>query len=168
MTAAYFPIQKRWRSLRPLFERPDVIHLMHEEMECYSQSSAEDNGYQYRPRPFDLNLRPEDWDSCDWRFNRGRPGPRPAFWSWACHSACHWVTSHNLMVISQLEPDRPWQISTSDKHSTVVDLDRELMFDTNWAAMSIAPDVCWREAVDHHTAELLPLGIYMNHAGVAA
>lgn len=159
----YYPIQKRWRRLRPLFERPSILELMHAEMEAYAISRAEDNGYEHRPRPFQLALRPADYDSCDWRWGQGRRGPQPAFWAWVCHSACHWVASHNLAVISELEPDRPWQISTSDTHSTVVDLERELLFDTNFSALQVAPELCWKDAIEHHTAERLGPGILMLH-----
>ena len=162
MSPTYFPIQKNWRRLKPIFERPDILQICHADMESYAAQRAEDNDYEFRPRPFSLDCRPEDYDSCDWRFNRGKPGPEPGFFAWACHSACHWVATTNLLVISELEPDRPWQIATSDKHSTVVDLERKLIFDTNWAAMRIAPDVCWREAVEHHTSELLPVGVCLH------
>lgn len=158
----YYPIQKRWRRLRPLFERPDILRVSHEDMESYSAQRAEDNGYPFRPRPFTLDARPADHDSCDWRFNRGKPGPAPAFHDWACHAACHWVVTTNLIVITELDPGRPWQIATSDLHSTVVDLERQLIFDTNWLALGIAADVCWREAVEHHTSELLPVGVCLH------
>lgn len=166
MSPTYFPIQKQWRRLKPLFERLDVLNLMHEEMECYAKARAEDYGYEHKPQPFTPWLRPEDYDSADWRWcgNRAKPGRKPSYWSWACVGACHWVASHNLMVVSLLEPDRPWQISTSDEHSTVVDMERELLFDPTFMALGLTPEECWQEAVEHHTAELLPVGIYMNHA----
>lgn len=168
MSPDFYPIQKRWRRLRPLFESAPVLELMHEEMECYARARAEDRGYAHKPTPFSWALRPADYDSCDWRWNMGRRGPQPGFWAWACHSACHWVASHNLLVISQLEPDRPWQIATSDKHSTVVDLERQLMFDTNFLALGITAEECWKEAVDWHNTELLPVGTFMNHADTEA
>ena len=92
-----------------------------------------------------------------------RRGPHPHFWKWACHGACHWLVNHNLIVISQLEPDRNWQISSSDIHSTVVDIDRQLLFDPSWIAMSIDAEECWDNAVDHDSAELLPPGELRLH-----
>ena len=92
----YFDIQKNWRRLKPLFERQDVLTLMHAEMECYVASRAEDYGFEHKPKPFNPDLRPVDYDACDWRFDRTKPGPWPAYWDWACHRACHYVASHNL------------------------------------------------------------------------
>ena len=41
---SYFPIQKQWRRLKPLFEQPYVLELMHSEMECYAQARATEVG----------------------------------------------------------------------------------------------------------------------------
>ena len=163
VSPTYYPIQRKWRQLRPVFERPAVLELMHSEMECYAQARAEDYGYKHKPTPFTWSLRPADYDSCDWRWGNGRRGPQPGYWAWACVGSCHWVASHNLAVISMLEPDRPWQIATSDKHSTVVDLARELLFDPTFQALGLTPEECWKEAVSWHNTELLPIGNLMLH-----
>lgn len=160
---SFYPIQKRWRRLRPLFEQPYIIELMHSEMECFAEARAEDHGYEHQPRPFSLDLRPANYDSLDWRRSPGRPGPQPGYWAWACAGACHWLASHNLFVIRDLEPERPWQIATSDKHSTVVDLERKLLFDPNFMAMGLTPEECWKEGVGWHNSEILPLGVYIDH-----
>ena len=60
-------------------------------------------------------------------------------------------------------PDRPWQIATSDKHSTVVDLERELLFDPTFQALGLTPEECWKEALSWHNTELLPIGNLMIH-----
>ncbi len=158
----YYPIQQRWRRLRPLFERPFVLELMHSEMECYAEVNAEDFGQKHRPRPFSAELRPADYDGLDWRWE-GRRGPQPGYWAWACAGACHWVASHNLIVIMDHEPRRPWQIASSNKHTTVVDMGRQLIFDPGYQAMGIAADECWRDAVEGPGSELLPPGSYRTH-----
>jgi hypothetical protein len=158
----YYPIQKRWRRLRPLYEQRHILGLMYAEMECYAMARAEDHGYEHQPRPFSLDLRPADYDSMDWR-GSGRRGPQPGYWAWCCSGACHWTVSHNLFVIMDLEPDRPWQIATSDKHSTVVDLERKLLFDPNYLALGVFPELCWKDAVEWHNTEILPVGVYINH-----
>jgi hypothetical protein len=163
LTPAYFPIQKRWRLLRPLFEREVTIRLAHLEMEAYAQTRAADLGYEHRPREFSIDLRPADYDSCSWRWDRGRRGPEPGYWAWACHSACHWLAAVNLYVISALEPDRPWRVATSDRHSTVVDLGRGLLFDTNFLALRVTPEQCWADAVEGPGAKVLPLGFCQFH-----
>jgi hypothetical protein len=165
MSPSYYPIQQRWRRLRPLFEQPLVMELMHEQMEIYAQIRADDNDndHEYRPTRLTPWLRPADYDSLDWRWSMGRRGPQPGYWAWCCAGACHWLVSTNLFVISELEPDRPWQIATSDKHSTVVDLERELLFDPNYSAMDVAPGACWKVAVEWHNTQILPVGSYIDH-----
>ena len=163
VSPSYYPIQRKWRQLRPLFESAPVMELMHSEMECYASARAEDYGYAHKPTPFHSGLRPADYDSCDWRWNSGRRGPQPGYWAWTCPGACHWLASPLLLVISMLEPDRPWQIATSDKHSSVVDLERQLLFETNFQALDITPQECWKKAVDWHNTQLIPLGEMTIH-----
>lgn len=164
MSATYYPIQRRWRRLRQLYECDVVLEVMYEQMEVFAKVQAEIGGQAYRPRPFTRNLRPADYERCDWwRRSFGRRGPHPSYWAWCCLSACHWLATPNLFVISMLEPARPWQIATSDKHSTVVDLERKLIFDTNWQALQVSPEDCWQKAVVSHSSRLLPVGQYMQH-----
>lgn len=169
MNKEYYPIQKNWKKLRPIFESPRILQIMHSEMECFNEDRANVGGFEYKRLPFDLSLRPSRYDSCDWRFDRYREdgsyrrGPSPCYWEWACHSACHWVVNHNLEVISTLEPDRPWQISTSDAHSTVVDIERNLMFDTNFLAIGISAEKCWDMTRNARDSRLLKPGEWMSH-----
>ena len=166
MSPEYFPIQKRWRQLRPLFEQEITIRLAHLEMEAYAQSRASELGYKHHPKEFSLDLRPADYESCSWRWDSGRRGPQPGYWAWTCHSACHWLAPVNLYVISALEPDCPWRFATSDRHSTVVDLERGLLFDTNFQALGVTPEQCWADAIDGPNAEVLPLGRCIFHTRV--
>ncbi len=161
MNHSYYPVQKRWRRLRPIYESPMVLEMMHEQMELLSFSRANDNGYEFKPQPFHPELRPSWYDSCDWRF-RSRPGPRPQYWEWCCHAACHWIVNTNLFVIRQIEPNRPWQIISSQKHSTIVDLKRELIFDFNFLAMGISVAETWKLASKQRDSKLLPLGSYLK------
>ena len=48
MSSTYYPIQRKWRQLRAVFERPAVLELMHEEMECYAKARAEDRDHAQR------------------------------------------------------------------------------------------------------------------------
>jgi len=162
-TPTYYPIQKRWRRLRPLYERQEILELMHAEMEAYAFSKAAGHGLKHKPLPFHENLRPADYESTDWRLYRGKPGPQPAYWRWVCHTACHWLATHNMIVISNLEPQHDWRIITSDKHSTVVDLERKLLFDTNFQAMGIPAEECWELCFDEPSSELLEPDTMMIH-----
>ena len=51
----------------------------------------------------------------------------------------------------------------SDRHSTVVDLERGLLFDTNFQALGVTPEQCWADAIDGPNAEVLPLGRCIFH-----
>ena len=161
MNFTYYPLQKQWRKLRPVFEQPSIIRLAHQEMEAYSLGRAEDYGYPFKPRPFSLDLRPFDYNSCDWFL--GRRGPLPGYFQWTCHSACHWTAAINHEVIRQLEPNRPWQMVTSQKHTTIADLERGLLFDTNFSALGIAPDEAWSLAAEQEDSEVFPVGVTFQH-----
>jgi hypothetical protein len=93
MSMSYVPIQQRWRKLGPLYRSLTAAAIWFPEMEAFSFCRAEERGYPYRPIPLTPDLVPARYDSYDWRFCRDRPGPAPAFWDYACHSACHWLTS---------------------------------------------------------------------------
>lgn len=165
MSPTYYPIQEKWRRLRPLFERPDVLELYHRELEAYNRSMRKvfDGPYSgFKPKQFTLELRPADYDKGDWRFGYRR-GPNPGFWAFACSDACHWLTAGHMSVIATLEPDRPWQVAQSEKHSTIVDLERELLFDTNFLAFGTPPEKCWELAVEHPTTEFLEPGQFWTH-----
>ena len=166
--ASYYPVQKRWSQLRPVFEQGHIIELMYEQMEIWASIRAEESCCEYKPLPLTPWLRPADYDSGNWRRRFGRRGRLPDYFAWACEGACHWLASTYLFVISEVEPDRPWQIATSSEHSTVVDLQRKLIFDPNVMAQGSYPDACWREAVQHHDSELLPVGNYMKHHPLVA
>jgi len=162
----YYPIQRNWSKFRPIYESKPIIRLMYVEMERYRRSCAEDYKFIYIPKLFDFKLRPSDYDGADWRSRSRKPnsgygtrrGPQPAFWAWVCHGACHWVVNINLVVISKLEPNRPWQIATNDKHSNVVDLERKLMFDPNYLAMKVCPLKIWDQQIHSVDSKLLQPG----------
>ena len=86
---------------------------------------------------------PRDHESCDWGINHR--GKEPRFWRYVKHSACHWLVNFNLRLAQLAEPDRPWQILTSDDHSTVWDGDQTL-FDLNFVALGVPPEECFRLA----------------------
>jgi hypothetical protein len=168
VSPTYYPIQRKWRQLRPVFEQPHIIELMHEQMEIWASIRAEESFCEHTPRPLTPWLRPADYDSGNWRRRLGRRGRLPDYFEWAAEGACHWLASTYLFVISEVEPDQPWQIATSTEHSTVVDLERKLIFDPNVMAQGSGPEACWKEAVEHHSSELLPVGTYMNHQPLEA
>ena len=50
MTFTYYPIQKQWRKLRPVFEQPSIIRLAHQEMEAYALGRADTAMRLVKPR----------------------------------------------------------------------------------------------------------------------
>lgn len=158
----FYPIQKRWKKLGPLYRSPEATAIWHPEMEAYSFGRAEDYGYPFRPRPLTPDLRPEAYDSCDWRWCQGRRGPQPHFWEYTCHAACHWVAPLHLWVAQQAEPDRQWRLVSSNAHSTIWD-GKETLFDGNFLALGISPEETWELAARQADSEIYPVGVSIRH-----
>ena len=144
---SFFPIQKHWRRLGPLFKSKESKSIWLPNMLEYHRNRAHEFGFKYI-RKKDMEGSPACWDSCDWRFNREHPGPSPGFWEFACHSACHWVADMCLYVASNAYPNTPWRIVTSDKHSTVWNgcPKTPVLFDVNFLAIGVKPKEAWELA----------------------
>jgi hypothetical protein len=162
MSLTYYPVQQRWRRLRPIYESWMARSIWLPEMFAYQATRMEDYGVSYAYPEVTPALRPADWESMDWRYGSGRRGPEPGYWQYVCAGACHWLCSVNLFVAERAEPKRPWRIVTSDKHSTVWDGDQTL-WDLNFLALGIAPELCWKDAAEHHTAVHLEPGEMTIH-----
>ena len=136
--AKYFPIQQRWRKLKPIFESDKAHSIWWPNMLDYAVNRSIQNGYELNGRHL-LNKLPRDFDSCDWRWGEGRRGPQPAFWNYVCHSACHWMVDCCLYVAMTAYPDIPWRIISSSKHSTVWngDFKNPILFDVNFLALGV-------------------------------
>lgn len=137
--ATYFPIQARWGKLGPIFKSEESTRLWRANLREYSEQRYADYklSYKYDPKRYSL---PKHHDHCDWRFDRRRPGPMPAFWDFACHSACHWVVDMALYVARSAYGKVPWRVVSSQKHSTVWDGDEAhpVLFDINFLALGIS------------------------------
>ena len=62
---------------------------------------------------------PYEWESCDW--DAWHRGPKPRFWMYVKHGACHWLVDFALRLAMLTLPSKEWRIITSDAHSTVWD-----------------------------------------------
>lgn len=102
-------------------------------------------------RRFDPGQFPDEFESCDWRFDHR--GKWPRYWRYVKHAACHWLVNFNLRLAQLVEPSRPWRILTSDDHSTVWDGDKTI-FDLNFLALGVSPDDAYRLA----SGKELPVG----------
>lgn len=156
MKPSYYPITKQWKKLKPIYETPFVIYQSWLDMEVFQHERANEFEFPFKSRDFTRKHRPSNYDGRDWRW--GKVGRPPAWWDWVCAGACHWVVNTNLTVIRRLEPEHPWQIVTSDKHSTVVDLERKMFYDTNWLACGVTAQECWKDTISHKSMELLEPG----------
>lgn len=133
----YFPIQKHWRKLGPIFRSEEARKIWHPCLEEFDLWRSRENGYKYKP---DKDARaPIRYDSCDWRWNRERRGPLPAFWDFACHSACHWVADLAMFAAKSTLPNIPWRILTAQKHTTVWNgcVEDPVLFDINFHAIGV-------------------------------
>jgi len=139
-SASFFPIQKNWRKLKPIFESKEAHSVWWPNMLEYAEQRANQNGYKLNGRHLSYEF-PRDFDSCDWRYNRDRSGRQPAFWNYACHSACHWLVDLCLYVASTAYPDVQWRIVSSKNHSTVWngDIQNPILFDVNFLAIGVTP-----------------------------
>lgn len=125
----YYPIQRRWRRIRPHLEDLGLQRILVRDMRKVSP--------HFRP-----GMKPAELDGCDWRFFDGegnlRRGRAPAYWDYALHASCHWVVNFCLRLA-------PWRIVTSQKHSTCWD-GAKTLFDINFLALGVDPDEAWRLA----------------------
>ena len=161
----YYPIQKNWRKLKPLYEQPKNLCLSYWEMEAYMRGRRKDFGLPAQEyfKEYSDDVRPCQYETTDWRCMTGRRGRQPAYWDWVCHMACHWVVNTNYSVITELEPDRCWRIVESDLHSTIVDFDRMLLFDPNFLALDISAEETWEMTVLQQNSRILRVGQFAEH-----
>jgi hypothetical protein len=106
------------------------------------------------PQEFTSDLRPKDYETCDWRWNCGRRGRHPAFWDFVCHSACHWVNVVAFLVAQKALPQYDWQLASSDLHTTVIDLKSMMLFDPNFLAIGVSADEAVAMALHQPSSEI--------------
>jgi hypothetical protein len=110
---------------------------------------------------FEPGMVPQDLESCfDWGYYQ-RGGRIPEFFLFTKHGACHWLVNFNLRLAILAAPKRPWQILTSDNHSTVWDGGKAL-FDMNYLAAGIPAAEAFSMAANGKNAEILAPGVYMK------
>jgi len=143
--ANYIDIQKDWKYLGPIFRSKTAYGIWKPHMMNYANQRAAAIGRKYHVGKAQF---PSDFDSCDWRWNRGRRGPQPAFWDYVCHGACHWLADLGWYVASTAYPQTKWYILTSDKHSTVwnADYKHPVLFDINGVGIGGNPDDSLKDA----------------------
>lgn len=141
----YFPIVKHWKRLRPLFRSATAEQFWRLNLRDHAEQRASQHKLKHKHNESRYR-RPSDYDSCDWRFNR--PGRKPEFWDYCCHSACHWLVDMNLWVAMRAFPEVPWRVVTHNKHSTIWNGDTEnpVLFDLNFLALEVTAKDAWKLA----------------------
>lgn len=128
----YYDLVKNWRKVRK--------HLADKELNDIQVRDFHKFTWGRWRRPFRHGMCPNEFEGCDWQI--GHRGKYPAYWRYVKHAACHWLVNFALRLAMLVEPDRPWRIITTPKHSTVWDGDR-LLLDLNFQAMGVSPRECF-------------------------
>lgn len=141
----YYPFVKNWHKIKPHLQNKVVQDVLVRDMNRFTKGRW---GTEFKP-----GMLPEDVESCDWRYEPGRKGRRPAYWAYVKHSACHWLVNFNLELANLVEPKKQWRILTTQKHSTVWD-GEETLFDMNFSALGIPA----KQAYNMAKRKELPIG----------
>jgi len=138
----YVNLQRRWQQVGPYYRCETAKNIWTPEMTAYLYGRGVDYGFPWKYKPIES---PAAVDSCDWRWGHGRRGPQPGYWEYVCHSACHWIVNLHLWVACHIESQTPWQIVSSDKHSTVWD-GKDRLWDGNFLALGVEAKEAWKLA----------------------
>lgn len=145
----YYPVQKRWRKIKPHIEDKEVQRLLVRDFHKYTLGRW--------GQTFSKGMTPHEFESCDWWLDhRGR---MPEYWNYVKHAACHWLVNFQLALARVVEPDRKWRIVSSQAHSTVWD-GNETLFDFNFLALGVSPDEAFELAMQEK--KILPEGKYLR------
>ena len=134
----YYDLQRNWtRKIVPHLDNETLNAILVRDFSNYCVER-----WNRTCRPGQL---PEDIDSCDWRINPVRRGPKPRYWTYVAWGACHWIVNFSLLLAFLAEPTHNWRIVMSDRHSTVWN-GRKTLFDFNYQALGVSANECWRQA----------------------
>lgn len=123
----YYDLKRHWtKRIVPHLANPELNRILVEDFNKFTFG-------RWR-KPFLPGEYPADYETCLWDIDRR--GPRPRYWRYVKHAACHWLANFALRLATVAEPTRPWRILTSDRHSTVWD-GRRTLFDLNFMALGI-------------------------------
>jgi hypothetical protein len=133
----YYDLKENWRRVKP--------HLADKKLNDILVRDFNKFTFGRWGKPFIHGDLPSNFEiDFPWEPRRGR---RPAFWQYVKYAACHWLVNFNLRLATLVQPKKPWQIITSDRHSTVWNGD-DTLFDFNFQAFGIDPDECFDLAFD--------------------
>ena len=160
----YFDLGRVWNSkLLPIAQSEPAVSILDRDLGKFMRIKERDANEHFKRQGINTtvsfgykeNSLPYMLDSCDWRYSK--VGRRKSWDDYICHSACHWLANFALYLAKTHQPKRAWQIITSNKHSSVVDLESKTFFDLNWHGMNISiPEIYAATVGTRH--KLLPVG----------
>jgi hypothetical protein len=164
----YYDFSRHWsKLLLPVIESPQAQCILKEDFRMYLAIKRENfveqarrnqiaiTGHEWR---YDPEKMPVDYDSCAWRFGRRLP----AWHTYVCHGACHFIVNTLLYVASTAMPTRAWRIVTSDAHSTLWD-GQYTLFDLNFVTIKVPVETCIKVTFEHPSCQILQVGQYLTH-----
>lgn len=134
----YYDLKKHWtKDIEPHLDNRELNDILIHDVHRYT--------YGLWRKPFTQKNYPWEYGCSDWR--DGHRGTTPRYWKYVLHGACHWLVNFNLKLAQLTEPERPWRIIGSEKHSTVFD-GSDTILDFNFLAFEIDPKECFELAYD--------------------
>lgn len=143
----YYDLEQNWARIEPHLSDPELNDILVENFNKYT--------YGRWREPFHRGQVPAEFESADWWIDF--EGEHPEYWMYVKHAACHWLVNFAAKLATLVEPDRPWRIISSDRHSTVWD-GQLTLFEFNYQAFGIPPEDCFEMAYED---ELKP-GEYLD------
>jgi hypothetical protein len=149
-TMTYYDLKKNWRRVKP--------HLTDKKLNDILVRDFNKFTFGRWGQTFAYGNLPCEFESCDW--NIDHRGKHPAFWQYVKHAACHWLVNFNLRLAMLVEPEKPWRIITSEKHSTVWD-GGDTLFEFNFQAFGIDPNKCFETSFEKELKPGKYLRVYL-------
>jgi hypothetical protein len=128
----YYDLKKNWRKVRR--------HLADEELNEVLVRDFNKFTYGRWRKKFTLGYFPSEFETAIGPLIIG------VFWKYTASYACHWLVNFSLRLATLVEPERPWRIVTSSKHSTIWD-GANTIFEFNFQAFGIHATECFNAAI---------------------
>ena len=133
MAMRYYDLQKHWsKKIEP--------HLANKKLNDILVRDLNKRSMGQWGKPFVHGQYP--WEYGGRESLDGHRGPAPRYWKYTQYAACHWLVNFNSKLATLVEPQTPWMIITSDKHSTVWD-GLETLFEFNFLAYGVPAQECF-------------------------
>jgi len=142
----YDPI-KNWHRIRP--HLAEVEHVLVRDFNKFTWGRSR--------KKFQAGQLPHEFESCGWYLDHR--GPKPAYWWYVKHAACHWLVNHNLELARRVRPKDQWRILSSSQHSTVYN-GHGLLFDLTFHALGISAQKAY-EMARKPDGKILPPGKHL-------